>query len=143
MKCLICGQETETPSASAVPICPACQQNRLPDLLKGVRFLYPHWKRACWLLSSAANAMTPGDPQQDLLKSVILAYLQQYGHLWSGWPGAFCLRCGMPDGMEQAIADEAYDPVSKQWTHPGLASKYCSGPCPFAMTKMQTPDQED
>jgi len=138
MKCLICGQETETSNISTVPICPACRQSRLPDFLKGVKFIYPHWKRACWLLRQVAEILEP----ESSLRAAVLDYLQQYKHSWSGWPGAFCLRCGMPDGMEQAIADEAYDPVSKQWTHPGLASKYCSGPCPFAMTKVQTPEEK-
>lgn len=26
-------------------------------------------------------------------------------HRWSGWPGAWCLDCGMGDPTEQAIAD--------------------------------------
>lgn len=27
------------------------------------------------------------------------------GHRWSGWPGVWCLDCGCPDPLEQAIAD--------------------------------------
>lgn len=27
-------------------------------------------------------------------------------HHWSGWPGAYCLKCGAPDPMEEALADE-------------------------------------
>lgn len=27
-------------------------------------------------------------------------------HNWSGWPGAYCLKCGINDPGEQAIADE-------------------------------------
>ena len=26
------------------------------------------------------------------------------GHNWSGWPGAFCLNCGIPDPLEECIA---------------------------------------
>ena len=26
-------------------------------------------------------------------------------HRWSGWPGAFCLNCGVEDPLEQCIAD--------------------------------------
>ena len=27
-------------------------------------------------------------------------------HRWSGWPGAFCLDCGVPDPIEECIASE-------------------------------------
>ena len=27
------------------------------------------------------------------------------GHWWSGWPGAFCLKCGEEDLMEGCVAD--------------------------------------
>jgi hypothetical protein len=26
------------------------------------------------------------------------------GHRWSGWPGAFCLRCGVEHAWENALA---------------------------------------
>ena len=32
-------------------------------------------------------------------------------HRWSGWPGAFCLKCGYEDAVENAIALGWYDPV--------------------------------
>lgn len=28
-------------------------------------------------------------------------------HNWSGWPGAWCLDCGISDPLEQAMADGA------------------------------------
>ncbi len=28
------------------------------------------------------------------------------GHNWSGWPGAFCSRCGATQALEEALADE-------------------------------------
>lgn len=27
-------------------------------------------------------------------------------HWWSGWPGAYCMKCGGPDPMEMCLADE-------------------------------------
>jgi hypothetical protein len=30
-------------------------------------------------------------------------------HHWSGWPGAFCLKCGSEDPAEAALAD-GWDP---------------------------------
>jgi hypothetical protein len=26
-------------------------------------------------------------------------------HRWSGWPGAYCIDCGCPDPMEEALSD--------------------------------------
>jgi hypothetical protein len=31
------------------------------------------------------------------------------GHQWSGWPGAFCLRCGAGNVLETAVADSWLD----------------------------------
>lgn len=39
-------------------------------------------------------------------------------HHWSGWPGAFCLKCGCEDPMEQALADGGYDLESILGNHP-------------------------
>lgn len=30
-------------------------------------------------------------------------------HRWSGWPGAWCLDCGISDPVEQALADGLYE----------------------------------
>ena len=37
-------------------------------------------------------------------------------HHWSGWPGAYCLHCGLSDPVEQGLADGTYDPISNSWT---------------------------
>lgn len=29
---------------------------------------------------------------------------QEKGHNWSGWPGAFCQKCGTEDALENAMA---------------------------------------
>lgn len=41
--------------------------------------------------------------------------LKPAGHRWSGWPGAWCLDCGVEDQVELAIADGVYDPVENTW----------------------------
>ena len=33
------------------------------------------------------------------------------GHRWSGWPGAYCLKCGAGHALETAIADGWFDPI--------------------------------
>jgi predicted RNA-binding Zn-ribbon protein involved in translation (DUF1610 family) len=40
---------------------------------------------------------------------------KQHTHRWSGWPGAFCLKCGAPHMLEQALADDKYDPCTDTW----------------------------
>lgn len=37
-------------------------------------------------------------------------------HRWSGWPGAFCLDCGIEDQVEIALADGVYDPHENTWS---------------------------
>lgn len=38
-------------------------------------------------------------------------------HRWSGWPGAWCLDCGIEDPTEQAIADgwDMESPLPEQY----------------------------
>jgi len=36
-------------------------------------------------------------------------------HRWSGWPGAFCLKCGAEDPYEYALAMNYYDPLTDSW----------------------------
>jgi len=36
-------------------------------------------------------------------------------HRWSGWPGAYCLKCGSEDAMENAIGLGWYDPWYDKW----------------------------
>ena len=33
-------------------------------------------------------------------------------HNWSGWPGAYCTKCGAEDPIEIAIADNKMDPIT-------------------------------
>ena len=58
-------------------------------------------------------------------------------HHWSGWPGAWCLDCGLEDPMEHALATNLYDPYTDTWEdteqartfrEEAVANKYC--PCP-------------
>lgn len=39
-------------------------------------------------------------------------------HKWSGWPGAYCLKCGSEDAMENAIGLDWYDPYEDTWDTP-------------------------
>jgi len=39
-------------------------------------------------------------------------------HRWSGWPGAWCLDCGLEDQLELALADGVYCPVENKWSDP-------------------------
>ena len=36
-------------------------------------------------------------------------------HHWSGWPGAYCFKCGSEDPMEIAVADGWFDPWEQKW----------------------------
>lgn len=36
-------------------------------------------------------------------------------HHWSGWPGAYCLKCGTEDPLETALADGWFDPYEQEW----------------------------
>lgn len=36
-------------------------------------------------------------------------------HHWSGWPGAYCLKCGAGDPMEEALADELIAVSDEEW----------------------------
>lgn len=58
-------------------------------------------------------------------------------HRWSGWPGAFCLDCGMEDALELSLAGEPHEvhhryldvPHSEQPCQ-GCAEDPCYGPIP-------------
>ncbi len=39
-------------------------------------------------------------------------------HHWSGWPGAHCLKCGAGDPIEHAVANNWYDPYTREWDSP-------------------------
>lgn len=36
-------------------------------------------------------------------------------HNWSGWPGAYCLNCGVKDWMEYAIGNSWYYVYTQKW----------------------------
>ena len=36
-------------------------------------------------------------------------------HKWSGWPGAYCLKCGCEHALENAMAMGWYDPFEEKW----------------------------
>lgn len=46
------------------------------------------------------------------------------GHRWSGWPGAYCLDCGMEDQQEIAMADGILEPHTQQWSDEERYQKY-------------------
>ena len=37
------------------------------------------------------------------------------GHWWSGWPGAYCMKCGVDDPLEWAVGNGYYDPYTDKW----------------------------
>lgn len=41
-------------------------------------------------------------PMTDQIQEILN---RKYSHKWSGWPGAYCLKCGTQDPYEIAIAD--------------------------------------
>lgn len=58
------------------------------------------------------------------------------GHNWSGWPGAFCLRCGAEHALETAIAQGWFQPDQDspgggKWTHEAYKNyvHYVDGIC--------------
>ena len=60
------------------------------------------------------------------------------GHNWSGWPGAWCLDCGIEDPQERALALNYLDPFTGTWDTSipeakklleySIANKDCSEP---------------
>lgn len=55
-------------------------------------------------------------------------------HNWSGWPGAFCLKCHAEHALENALADGWFDPVEGTWDteeHRKLVQE-ADGHCPIA-----------
>ena len=71
-------------------------------------------------LSPAEQAANPGWPADHT------------GHIWSGWPGASCLRCGADHALELAMADGWYDPMSDTWDteEHRIAVERADGTCP-------------
>ena len=65
------------------------------------------------------------------------------GHQWSGWPGAYCLRCGVEHVLETAIGENWYTPpfsgqaeVWKSEGHKKLV-ELCDGTCYADLTPEQ------
>lgn len=58
--------------------------------------------------------------------------LARPGHAWSGWPGAYCLKCGAEHAMENAIALNWYDPLEDKWDteEHRLEVEKADGTCP-------------
>lgn len=54
---------------------------------------------------------------------------QKKQHNWSGWPGAYCLKCGVEDMEEVAIADNVLDPYTGEWTTEEEKQKYRQKEC--------------
>ena len=63
------------------------------------------------------------------------------GHNWSGWPGAYCLKCGAEQALENAIGmnwvdidTEGEDDKWKSVVHKEFV-ELCDKFCPADMTK--------
>lgn len=58
-------------------------------------------------------------------------------HRWSGWPGAWCLDCGIGDPLEQALADGfGFDDLGNPTV---LPSQYSAGSCPEPGSRRHDP----
>ena len=49
-------------------------------------------------------------------------------HRWSGWPGAWCLDCGVPDPFEEAMAHGCADEIDGVWV---MCHEHKNEPCKF------------
>lgn len=54
-----------------------------------------------------------------------------YDHRWSGWPGAYCQKCGREDLMEVAVANNHYDVDTGLWDTPEHQMEFHLMPCLF------------
>jgi len=50
-------------------------------------------------------------------------------HRWSGWPGAYCMKCGIEDSLEYAIANDYYNPYTGVWDTDEHKEEYSDKPC--------------
>jgi len=67
--------------------------------------------------------------------------MSEHGHLWSGWPGAYCLRCGAGQVLEIALGEgwlsPGYDQMDDKWRsedHKALVD-LCDNHCYADMTE--------
>lgn len=56
----------------------------------------------------------------------------RYHHWWSGWPGAFCLKCGAGHLLETAIGMGYYDPFNDTWDTEEHRAEYADTNCPVS-----------
>lgn len=47
-------------------------------------------------------------------------------HRWSGWPGAFCMLCGIEDPSELALVDDPYN----TWMYHQPSCPFCPHTAP-------------
>ena len=101
-----------------------------------------------------------GDFLDDLAVAIfrITDNLQMNEHRWSGWPGAWCLDCGISDPIEQCVADgdaDAYCTACKEFWPQGICfantegdwhtienmtcEKHVLEPCPEPMSHNHDP----
>jgi hypothetical protein len=50
-------------------------------------------------------------------------------HWWSGWPGAFCCKCGQNDLEEVAVGRGHLDPFTGKWESEELRRLFSNGTC--------------
>lgn len=70
-------------------------------------------------------------------------------HQWSGWPGAYCLKCGTSDPLEEAlVCNECIIPLPGEGNLPPQEMKLCSlhqlwhsAPCPIPQETVQEINQ--
>lgn len=69
----------------------------------------------------------------------------KHQHKWSGWPGAVCMKCGAPHLLEQALADDVYDPIEDTWTDTEYRDMVADfdGLCPISDSKHQYDRMKD
>lgn len=53
-------------------------------------------------------------------------------HRWSGWPGAYCMKCGSDDSMEVAIGLGYFDPFNNKWDSEEHREEYKDKECPVS-----------
>lgn len=59
------------------------------------------------------------------------------GHNWSGWPGAYCTKCGAEQALENALALNWYEPVDNVWSSEEKRQlvQLCDNNCSADMSK--------
>jgi hypothetical protein len=60
-------------------------------------------------------------------------------HRWSGWPGAWCLDCGVEDPWEVAIGTGDYDAFEQEWVSEEARGRYDFSLCRHPGEKLADP----